>query len=209
MLLLFFALVAALAGAAVHIVLLRRRVQALREESITDTLTRAFNRRHMETSLRAAIERSRRSGERASLLLVDVDCFKSVNDTFGHAEGDRVLVDLASVLQRRLRTLDALFRVGGDEFALLLSGARFADAWTVAEDLRERVHRARLLYDCELSISIGVAEVVGDQSISEWTAVADAALYRAKRNGRNRVGGVRERDASVSERNRPAAPTWV
>jgi diguanylate cyclase (GGDEF)-like protein len=182
-------LLVTLAGSVRQIVVLRERVRTLHAQAMTDTLTGAFNRRHMEASLRAAIERSRRSGECASLLLLDVDRFKDVNDAFGHAEGDRVLADLANVVQRRLRSVDALFRAGGDEFAVLLSGARFADAWSVAEDLRDLVQRARLLYDCEISISVGIAELARDHSLADWVAVADTALYRAKRQGRNRVVG--------------------
>jgi diguanylate cyclase (GGDEF)-like protein len=88
-----------------------------------------------------------------------------------------------------MRKLDALFRSGGEEFVLLLSGTRFSDALSVAEDLRTLVQDASLVAGRPLSISIGVVELASEQSIAEWIAEADAALYRAKRAGRNRVAG--------------------
>jgi hypothetical protein len=88
----------------------------------------------MHTTLTAAVERRRRSGDRASLLMLDIDRFKDINDALGHAEGDRVLKCLVALVGQRMRKVDALFRAGGEEFILLLSGTRFTDAVSVAED---------------------------------------------------------------------------
>jgi diguanylate cyclase (GGDEF)-like protein len=156
---------------------------------VTDALTGAFNRRQLEVTLAAAVERRRRTGERASILLLDIDRFKDVNDAFGHAEGDRVLTALVALVQQRIRKLDLLFRVGGEEFVLLLPGTKFADAFGVADEIRGLVADAGLVPDWPLSISVGVAELAIEQSPAEWLAEADAALYRAKRAGRNRVAG--------------------
>jgi diguanylate cyclase (GGDEF)-like protein len=179
----------AAAAAGITMAILHRRLRALAEQAITDPLTGAFNRRHLQVVLAAAVERRSRSGERASLLLFDIDRFKDVNDVLGHAQGDRVLQSLVVLVGQRLRKIDALFRVGGEEFVVLLSGARFGDAVTVAEDVRRLVHDAALAPGRHVSISIGVVELVLEQSVAEWIEEADAALYRAKHAGRNRVAG--------------------
>lgn len=179
----------ALAGAGIRMAVLQSRLRALEEQAITDPLTGAFNRRHMHDTLATAVERRRRHGERASLLLFDVDRFKSINDVLGHPEGDRVLKTLVALIGQRMRRVDVLFRCGGEEFALLLTGARFPDALSVAEDIRRVVQDAGLVPGRPVSISVGVVELAHEQSAEDWLAEADAALYRAKRAGRNRVAG--------------------
>lgn len=166
---------------------LQARVRSLERQAITDPLTGALNRRHMHEALVTAVERHRRSGDHASLLLIDVDCFKALNDAAGHVEGDRVLRAMVMLVQQRLRRIDALFRLGGDEFVVLLSGAWLSDARGVAEHLRASVERANLGGRRPLSISIGVAELEYEESAVEWLAAADCALYDAKHSGRNRV----------------------
>lgn len=175
--------------AVIRAAVLQQKVNALEEQAITDPLTGAFNRRHMHASLAAAVERRRRSGERAALLMFDIDRFKDINDALGHAEGDRVLKSLVALVGQRMRKVDALFRAGGEEFVLLVSGTCFADALSVAEDLRRLVQDARLVAGAHVSISIGVVELAQEQSATDWIEEADAALYRAKRSGRNRVAG--------------------
>ncbi len=165
---------------------MRRR---LADQSITDPLTGAFNRRHLESCLSIAIERRNRTAEPAALVLFDVDHFKAVNDTLGHAAGDDVLKGLVRLVGGRMRTIDVLFRTGGEEFALLLAGARYADALLVAEDLRLLVEDCHLLGAARISISAGVSELQKGQSAYGWIADADQALYRAKRGGRNCVAG--------------------
>jgi diguanylate cyclase (GGDEF)-like protein len=182
-------LLAAAAGTGIRIAVLQGRLRTLEAQAITDPLTGAFNRRHMRAVLAAAVARRGRSGERASVLLLDIDRFKDINDALGHAQGDRVLQTLVALLGQRLRKLDALFRVGGEEFVLLLSGATFNHALSVAEDLRGLVQDAALIPGRQVSISIGVVELAPDQSVAEWIEEADAALYRAKHAGRNRVAG--------------------
>jgi diguanylate cyclase (GGDEF)-like protein len=184
-------LVAGLATVAVaavaRAVVLQRRLRALAALAITDPLTGAFNRRHLDASLRTAIARQRRTGEGASLLVFDVDRFKWINDAIGHQGGDRVLTALAALVRARARKLDALFRIGGEEFALLLSGAAMRDAVVMAEQLRHLVQAARLADDCHVSVSIGVSDLRPGLSPEAWLEEADIALYRAKRAGRNRV----------------------
>ena len=177
------------AVAVVRVAVLQLRIHMLEEQVVTDPLTGAYNRRQMHTTLTAAVERRRRAGERSTLLMFDIDRFKDINDALGHAEGDRVLKSLVALVGQRVRKVDALFRAGGEEFVLLLSGTRFADALSVAEDLRRLVQDARLVAGAHVSISIGVVELAQDQSALDWVEEADAALYRAKRAGRNRVAG--------------------
>jgi len=182
-------LLVAVAAVGIRMAVLHDRLRTLEAQVIRDPLTGAFNRRHMQITLAAAVERRRRNAERASLLLIDIDRFKEVNDVFGHAEGDRVLKELVVLVGQRLRKLDALFRTGGEEFALLLSGAGLTEALAVAESLRGLVQDAGLAPGRRLSISIGVVELEHGQAVPDWIAEADAALYRAKRTGRNRVAG--------------------
>jgi diguanylate cyclase (GGDEF)-like protein len=182
-------LLAALAAAMIRAAMLQGRVGRLEQQAVTDPLTGVFNRRQMHDTLATAIERRQRSGERASLLLLDVDRFKDINDAFGHAAGDRVLTMLVAVVGGRMRRVDALFRAGGEEFVLLLTGAKFADALSVAEEVRRTVQDTRFVPGHRVSISVGVVELAYEQSVADWLAEADAALFRAKRAGRNRVAG--------------------
>jgi len=186
LLVLTFGMLAAIGGfmRAAHAVRERRLV----EQAITDPLTGAFNRRHLDFCLDRALARHERTGEPASLLLIDVDHFKRVNDTWGHAQGDAALKQLVTLVTTRGRRVDVLFRLGGEEFALLLTATRHAGAIAVAEDIRATVAGAVLLPDeMPLSISVGVSELAPGQTAAAWIEEADAALYRAKRAGRNRV----------------------
>ncbi len=178
-----------LTASALRLAALQMRLSALERQAVTDPLTGALNRRQLASSLATAVERRRRTHERAALLLLDVDRFKTFNDALGHAEGDRVLKALVALLGQRLRKVDGLFRVGGEEFALLLAGTGFVEAMRVAEDVRALVHGAALVAGREVSISVGVSELGAGQTSDEWMENADAALYRAKRAGRNRVAG--------------------
>jgi diguanylate cyclase (GGDEF)-like protein len=180
-------LVSVVVATARRMLVLRARVRALERQAITDPLTGAFNRRHMQDLLLAAVDRKRRGSEHASLLLIDIDRFKALNDGAGHAHGDRVLREIAALVRQRLRRIDALFRPGGDEFVVLLSGAWVSDAGAIAEELRGAVEHADLGGGRSVSISVGVAELGYDDSATDWLAAADAALYEAKRAGRNRV----------------------
>jgi diguanylate cyclase len=174
-------IVAAVAG------VLYERQRTLAELAITDPLTRAFNRRHLDLCLLHAIERRRRTGEPASLLLFDIDYFKRINDRWGHAAGDEALRQVAALAGGRARKMDVLFRIGGDEFVLLLPGATRAGALAVAETLRALVAASSVGGGRRLSISVGVSELTADQNAFSWLADADAALYRAKHAGRNRA----------------------
>jgi diguanylate cyclase (GGDEF)-like protein len=176
--------------AGVTIAELVDRLRSLERQAVTDPLTGAFNRRHLDRCLRTAIDRRNRFREPACLVLFDVDRFKSINDTLGHATGDAVLKALVVLVGRRARSMDVLFRTGGEEFALLLSGTRLTAALGVAEHLRALVAASHFIDHCSVSISLGVSELRDRQSAADWIEQTDRALYSAKRNGRNRVAGL-------------------
>ena len=158
------------------------------EQAITDPLTGAFNRRHMQTRLEEAVERGRRSGSAASLLLIDIDHFKNINDRFGHEAGDNVLKGLVIIIRERMRKSDLLFRMGGEEFLLLLPDTPQEAALGVAEELRETVASAPVHPAVPATISIGVSALdPRDTKIDDWVKRADDAMYEAKHAGRNRV----------------------
>ena len=171
------------------------------EQAITDPLTGAFNRRHMQTRLEEAIERGRRANAQASILLVDIDHFKAVNDRFGHEAGDHVLKELVNLLRERSRKADLLFRMGGEEFLLLLNDTGPEAATNVAEALREGIARAHLPVATAITVSIGVSGLEPSDSVDSWVKRADVALYAAKEAGRNRVVMRPERPSAW-----PAAP---
>jgi diguanylate cyclase (GGDEF)-like protein len=162
--------------------------RALREQAITDPLTGAFNRRHLQAELARLSQPGQGVSQSHSLLAIDIDHFKRVNDRFGHAEGDEVLRRLVAAILARKRASDLLFRTGGEEFMLLLYRTSPAQARAIAEDLRERLESQAWLPNGDtVTISIGVNTWRPGQSVDEWMRGADRALYDAKREGRNRV----------------------
>jgi diguanylate cyclase (GGDEF)-like protein len=156
-------------------------------QAITDPLTGAYNRRYMEARLAEALENTRRQGTPVSLLILDIDHFKRVNDEHGHKTGDSVLQGVVSVMRKRARTVDLLFRMGGEEFVLLLPDTPETDAMHLADALRLAVSQAPLLEGRAVTASIGVGGARADDSADSWLRETDAALYAAKDAGRNRV----------------------
>ena len=160
---------------------------SLLRQTLTDPLTGAYNRRYMDQAVGLAVELGRRHKPTNTLLVFDIDHFKRVNDRFGHDAGDEVLRRLVQLVRARLRKVDPLFRIGGEEFMVLLRDTDVAGASSVAEDLRHRVEAEAMLPGEVITISIGVGPQVSGQSLDEWVKAADLALYRAKNAGRNRV----------------------
>jgi len=166
---------------------LARANAELERIATVDPLTGACNRRHFDALLTGAAADAARTGQPSCLLLLDIDHFKQVNDTHGHREGDRVLVELTSRISRRLRANDALGRWGGEEFVVLVRAAGMADAMSVAEDVRSIVMETPFPTAGTVTVSIGAAEWQHGEGIDGWIARADAAMYRAKGAGRNVV----------------------
>jgi diguanylate cyclase (GGDEF)-like protein len=164
-----------------------RLQERLRRLGITDALTGAYNRRHMDREVGEAVARHKRYGTDASLLLVDIDHFKSINDEAGHGAGDRALAEIAALMKRSLRKLDLVFRIGGEEFLVLLPDVKQAGAAEVAEKLRREVVSAELLPGRRISISIGVGEIAAGEERDHWVRRIDRALYAAKSGGRDCV----------------------
>lgn len=164
--------------------------QALEELATTDTLTRLANRRALNERLAGEVARQRRHGQPLSLLAIDIDHFKQVNDSRGHAVGDQVLQGLAAILRSGTRQTDLVARQGGEEFIVLLPGSTLEGARLLAEHLRARV-AAEPVQSSEgpvpLSISIGVASLGAAENAEALLERADQALYRAKRGGRDQV----------------------
>jgi diguanylate cyclase (GGDEF)-like protein len=155
--------------------------------SLNDPLTGAFNRRHMDTCLEHVIERLRRSGATASVLLVDLDRFRIVNDRFGPDAGDAALRAVADRLRAASRKVDLVFRVAGDKFLLLLPDTSAGEAQVLAENIRAAASRTPIVANFTLTASIGVAEVHRDDDGEGLLARARQALIAAKDEGRDRV----------------------
>lgn len=161
--------------------------QTLARQALTDSLTGCSNRRCMDRDLSMLAIMGRRHSVTASVLLIDVDHFKVVNDTYGHGQGDLILQKIVEIVGSRIRDSDRLYRYGGEEFLTLLEQTDTGGALVVAEDIRARVEAAELLSGCTVTVSIGIAQYQAGQSVEAWTKCADTALYQAKAAGRNRV----------------------
>ncbi len=163
------------------------RERVLQDEASTDALTGLPNRKWFQRRLDEEISRSDRYGGHPALVLFDLDHFKRVNDLYGHDAGDRVLVSVAAAAQACIRRSDHVVRWGGEEFVVLIPDGSEASAWIVAEKIR--LHLASLAHPGigAVTASFGTALRLSGESAAEWFRRADQALYRAKREGRNRV----------------------
>jgi diguanylate cyclase (GGDEF)-like protein len=152
-----------------------------------DPLTASGNRRALDKKLERIIADQKRGLSDVSLLLLDIDHFKKINDHYGHANGDMVLVELVELIQRYTRPLDATYRYGGEEFVILPLKVALAEAKIVADKLRELIANSTFADNIALTVSIGVAQYREGETAEAWIKRADAALYLAKDSGRNRV----------------------
>ena len=163
----------------------------LRQLTLTDSHTLAYNRRYLQPRLQEEMERAQRGGEPLSLLLLDLDHFKRVNDQHGHGVGDAVLAVFADCVRRCVRAVDVLVRRGGEEFVLVMPSTDAEAAQRVADRIRERVGSEPLSIRDGLclaqTVSIGLAMWNGHETPDALEERADQAMYEAKRRGRNRV----------------------
>lgn len=166
---------------------LRTTLAAAELLAARDQLTGLCNRRNFDQRLEAAIARAARHGDEFSLLMIDLDHFKNVNDYYGHATGDDVLRRFGEVLRERLRQNDVAARWGGEEFVVLADGAHLDNARLLAEQIREAVAQTPFPPVPRVTVSIGIAEYQEGETGDDLLRRADKALYGAKRNGRNRV----------------------
>jgi diguanylate cyclase (GGDEF)-like protein len=184
-------LVAALGGPAVALdnALALQRAEAL---SVTDDLTQLYNSRYLNQVLRREVKRASRSGRPLSLLFIDLDGFKAVNDTHGHLAGSAALVEAAGVIRRSARETDVVARFGGDEFALILPDTGSEGAAAVGDRVRERIDDHGFLasrgLQIHMTVSVGVATLPDvAASAEELVRAADVAMYRVKETGKNNV----------------------
>jgi two-component system cell cycle response regulator len=169
---------------------LQQREAQIVASSLTDPLTGVGNRRRLEQALVAEISRANRTGTRLCAIMADLDHFKRVNDTYGHAVGDNVLTAFGDLLHRHTRAIDIVARFGGEEFIVLLPNTDMENAIAVANRIRESFAACAIesLPD-PVTASFGVAEMAPDEPGGGLLRRADAALYEAKRSGRNCVAG--------------------
>ncbi|HDD43279.1 MAG TPA: diguanylate cyclase [Candidatus Desulfofervidus auxilii] len=163
--------------------------EKIRLKSITDELTGLYNRRYFLERLEMEWERAKRYKRPISLLLLDIDYFKKINDTYGHLAGDRVLRTLGKIVSQHMRRSEIAGRYGGEEFAILAPETDAESAVKLGERLRKTIENYSFPINgyINLTISIGVADAIGVNSVTEFIQRADNALYKAKEAGRNRV----------------------
>jgi len=170
---------------------LKKALVELEKLATTDSLTGISNRRHLLTLAEREFQRARRYRHPFSLLMLDIDHFKSINDTYGHAAGDEALKLMADVTRNALRQVDIFGRFGGEEFVVFLPETPLRDAVTVADRIREAIASAPLTIqnaEARMTVSIGVSTYQDDEpSLDTLLMRADKALYEAKQRGRDRV----------------------
>jgi diguanylate cyclase (GGDEF)-like protein len=167
---------------------LKQRLAIESERTLTDVLTGLKNRRGFQEAAQAEIERARRNQQPFTLALVDLDDFKHVNDTLGHEAGDAVLVAVSDLLRERLRVVDVVCRVGGDEFALLLPETSNSEAATAFRDLLQRVSRSLRQRGWPVGLSLGAMTFnSAPRSLDAALRGADTLLYEAKRAGKGQL----------------------
>ena len=171
-----------------------KMLEQLQTLATTDGLTKLFNSRHFYNQLTLEVDRSIRYNPPLSLLLLDIDHFKEFNDSFGHLEGDKVLVRLAQIIESCLRKLDTAYRYGGEEFTVILPETRAQEANNVAHRIRAAMEFENFYPEPEKSvtvtISIGVTEYHNKESLSEFIKRADQAMYLSKEKGRNAISSL-------------------
>jgi len=165
----------------------RKYEERLSRLAVTDPLTGVWNRRQGKKLFTADMRDARRHGTDMSLLMLDLDHFKSVNDTYGHHCGDLVLIELCRRLTARLRASDVLVRWGGEEFVIAMQHCSLAQAVLIADELRALVADTPFVDVGAVTVSIGVAELQPDDDLAGWMSRADTAMYAAKAAGRNTV----------------------
>jgi diguanylate cyclase (GGDEF)-like protein len=179
---------------------LMRANKKLAELATRDPLTGALNRRQFQIAAESEINRSRRTSRPFTLLLADVDYFKSINDRYGHQAGDEVLKELVAKIATQLRKTDVLARYGGEELILVLPDTNLDKGLALAERLRAHVDGSPIPYgqnQIHVTVSIGVTEATGKESVDNLLAQADKGLYAAKNGGRNRVASVEITDRQI------------
>jgi len=170
---------------------LKDRERRYRELSIIDDLTQLYNSRHFYFQLKIEIDRSSRYGNPLTLLLLDLDNFKHFNDTYGHVEGDQVLMRLGHVVKRCLRETDFAYRYGGEEFTILLPMTTSADGAVTAERIRMEFKKETFFpapgQDVHKTVNIGLAQYKPQEDMKVFVHRVDQLMYQGKKNGKDRI----------------------
>ncbi|MET0062401.1 MAG: GGDEF domain-containing protein [Candidatus Thiodiazotropha endolucinida] len=180
-----FSLVSAYSAIFLHIIAMQ--YSELQKMAITDKLTNVYNRTLLKDSLEQAIHQANRTNTPFTLIIMDVDHFKKINDELGHEIGDHVLMQLGVFLKDFLRDSDKIFRIGGEEFLVLLYNTDEANSIDIAEKIRKGIENLSLIPDRTVTVSIGVASLSSVRDWKQWMKTCDKNLYEAKNSGRNRV----------------------
>ena len=165
---------------------MRSQQHQLLELAIKDPLTGAGNRRALEEKLFDILEFKRRNEHiPAALIIIDLDEFKKVNDQYGHAVGDEILIHFVEIIEQRIRQTDRIYRFGGEEFVIVADNTDLENATILAEQLREAIDTSQFPAQLHITISLGIAQYKTGETSLEWMGRADKAMYQAKNSGRN------------------------
>lgn len=167
----------------------RQLEEQLNRLAVTDPLTGVWNRRHGKQLFNADLADARRYGQPMVMLFVDIDSFKTINDSHGHQIGDRVLIEICQRLQQHLRMTDTLVRWGGDEFIIVMRHCTVEEAAPLADKIRALIGDAPFPGAGRVTVSIGAAQLRPDDDLDSWLHRADRAAYQAKASGRDSVQG--------------------
>jgi len=155
--------------------------------SITDVLTKTYNRQYYNEKVSELIFLHKRYKTPCSVIMYDIDNFKHINDTYGHVMGDKVLIEMSKLIKALLRSSDYLFRVGGEEFIVLLLETTVEESKLVAEKIRKKVSQLNILNAQQITISLGLTEIQSTDTEKLLYKRVDSLLYDSKNNGKNRV----------------------
>lgn len=176
-----------------EISLLKNQLETVREESLTDPLTGLVNRKGFSQKINSVLSTENALTDSRCVLMVDIDHFKRVNDTYGHLVGDKVIQFVAATLKKQVKGKDTVARFGGEEYVVLLPETTLSGAESVADNIRTVIEKTRIKrMDTgepigQVTVSVGVARYINGESVDEFLNRADAALYKSKQNGRNQV----------------------
>ena len=159
----------------------------LSEMTIKDHLTGVFNRRHMDECISEFVHQNSRSNIPYAMAVLDIDHFKQINDKFGHAAGDETIKKVAQVCMGRIRKVDRMFRIGGEEFIILYYNVTIDDAIMITGECKKLIEKSEFIKKHKVTISCGVSELKKSDDIISWMKRCDKALYQAKESGRNKV----------------------
>jgi len=160
-----------------------------KEKAYTDELTAIYNRTYFNKELKKEISRYKRDNIPFCFIIIDIDSFKKVNDTFGHQVGDEILKDMTSIIRKRIRITDTFARWGGEEYVELLPNTTFENARLIAENIRTMIEDYTFSNSLKVTCSFGISQIREDDLEESLIKRADEALYRAKAKGKNRVEG--------------------